>query len=137
MYKKILLSTLAGAVTAFFLGWVVFGLLLMDFYTSNTTVYEGLLKGSPNMFTISLGCVLQAFLVSWVYAGFSGRKSVAGGAMTGAILGLLVSAMSDLNFFGSYNLYTPTLLAADVVVNGIYAAGVGAVIGFVLRDKTS
>jgi len=135
MNKKRLLATLAGGVFAFLLGWLIFGILLMDFYTENTTSYPGLFKEPMSMWTISTGCFLWTFLIAWVYSRSSGEKSILGGTVTGAMLGLLVAAFFDLNFLGNWNLYSPTLLIVDVFVNTFYSACIGAVAGWILKDK--
>ncbi len=110
MNKKVWIAGLAGGVAAFFLGWLIWGILLMDFSEANTTVYEGLFKEQMNMVTIFIGCLLWAFTIAWIYYNFSGRKSVQGGAVTGAILGLLIAAMMDYELFGkleSFHTHVP------------------------------
>lgn len=135
MNKKVWIAGLAGGVAAFFLGWLIWGILLMDFSEASTTDYPGLFKEKMNMVTIFIGCLLWAFTIAWVYSNFSGRKSVQGGAITGAILGLLMGAMMDISYLGNWNLFTPTYLAVDVIANTFYSAGVGALVGWILRDK--
>lgn len=137
MNKKTAIAALAGGIMAFFLGWLIWGILLMDFTEANTTVYPGLFKEKMNMVTIFIGCLIWAFLIAWVYSNFSSRKSVVGGAILGAILGLLMGAMMDISYLGSWNLFTPAYLAVDVVANTVYSAGVGAVVGWILRDKVA
>jgi len=88
-----------------------------------------------NLLAMFVSCLLWGFLLAWVYSRFSGKKNLAGGAVTGGIIGLLVAAGLDLNFLANWNLYTPAALVADTLANGVYSAGVGAVVGWVLRDK--
>ena len=126
MNKKTAIAALAGGIMAFFLGWLIWGILLMDFTEANM-----------NMVTIFIGCLIWAFLIAWIYSNFSSRKSVVGGAILGAILGLLMAAMMDISYLGSWNLFTPAYLAVDVVANTVYSAGVGAVVGWILRDKVA
>lgn len=135
MNTKVLVAALAGGVAAFFLGWVIWGMVLMGFMEANTTVYQGLVKPEMNLLAMFVSCLLWGFLLAWVYSRFSGKKNLAGGAVTGGIIGLLVAAGLDLNFLANWNLYTPAALVADTLANGVYSAGVGAVVGWVLRDK--
>ncbi len=135
MDKRVWLAALASGIISFFWGWVIFGLLLMDFYTANTTVYQGLFKEQMNLPVMFLSNLLWGFLITWLYSRFAGRKSWIGGAIMGAVLGLLTGAWLDLNFLVNWNLYTPTLLGVDILANALHAAGVGAVAGWVLRDK--
>jgi hypothetical protein len=137
MNTKVLIAALAGGVAAYLLGWVIWGMVLMGFMEANMTVYEGLVKSEMNLLVMFVSCLIWGFLLAWVYSCFSGKKSLAGGAVTGGIIGLLVAAGLDLNFLANWNLYTPVAMVADILANGVYSAGVGAVVGWILRDKPS
>jgi len=54
MKTKFMLAGLAGGVFYFFLGWLVYGILLMNFYESNTITYDGLNKEMPVSLILSL-----------------------------------------------------------------------------------
>ncbi|MBK7856274.1 MAG: hypothetical protein IPJ79_16525 [Bacteroidetes bacterium] len=53
MNKKVIAAAIAGAITTFMLGWLIYGMLLMDFMEANTVKYEGLMLNPQN-----LGCCL-------------------------------------------------------------------------------
>src|SRR3712207_8732781 len=48
MNIRILVATLAGGLTMFLLGWLIFGILLMDYFKANTIQYPGLMKETPD-----------------------------------------------------------------------------------------
>ena len=79
MNTKLLVAVLAGGVTAFLLGWLLFGMLLMGYYESHMIPYEGLMKGEADM---NLGLMfgsnlLFATAIAWISqrAGVNGHRS--------------------------------------------------------------
>lgn len=62
-----------------------------------------------------------------------GKTTAAGGALTGAILGLLMAASYDLSQYGTTNLWTLELTLVEphitMVMIGVAGAVVGAVFG--------
>jgi len=135
MNKKFLLAGLGSGVAAFFIGWFIWGILLMKFSEANTTVYPGLVKEDMNFFVILLSNLVWGYTLTWIYANFSGRKSVMGGALTGLTIGLLFASMLNLSFMAFWNLYTPAFMFVDVIANGVYSGILGAIIGAILRTK--
>ncbi len=131
MNKKVMIGSVVGGVVAFFLGWVIFGMLLSGFYKANMTVYEGLMIDPPNMVGIAIGnlmwCVLLAVLFNKM-----GIADLVQGAIWGGLTFFLVMGGMDLFFWASMNLYSPMGLAVDVVANTCFGAIMGAVIAFVM-----
>ena len=135
MNKKFLFAGLGSGVAAFFLGWFIWGILLMNFSEANTTVYPGLVKEDMNFIAILLSNFVWGFTLTWIYANFSGKKSIKGGAITGLTAGLLLASMLNLSYMAFWNLYTPVFMIVDVIANGVYSAILGAIIGAILRKK--
>jgi hypothetical protein len=135
MSKKAWLAGLAGGVAAYLTGWLIYGVVLMKLLKAHTTVYPGLFKEEMNLVTIAIGCFVWSFTIAWVYSNFSGKKSILGGVITGAILGLLIETGMALSYLGNWNLYDTTYLIADWLAMGVYSAVVGAVVGWILREK--
>jgi hypothetical protein len=135
MNKKFVLAGVISGVAAFFLGWLIWGILLMKFSEANTTVYPGLVKEDMNFIAILLSNLVWGFTLTWIYANFSGKKSIKGGAITGLTAGLLLASMLNLAYMAFWNLYTTTFMVVDVIANGVYSAILGAIIGAILRKK--
>lgn len=129
MNSKTLVGGLIGAVVAFLLGWAVYGMLLMDYFSSNMTHYEGLMKAEPVLWLIFLGGLSWTLLTSYVINA-SGIKTVAKGAVCGAILYALMSLGIDLMFYGQMNLMNMSIICVDVLASIVMGAAVGAVIGW-------
>lgn len=67
MSQRALLAALAGAVTSFLAGWLIYGILLMDFYKANTIVYEGLMKEPPVLWGIFVSGFCSSLLFSLIF----------------------------------------------------------------------
>src|SRR6187549_2176742 len=113
MNKNVLFGTLVGGVVSFFLGWLVFGVLLMDFYTAHTVHYDGLMKQPEVYWAI----VLFNLAWGWVFAyvlDLANARDWMKGAMTAGMLGAGIMAAFDLTFYAFYNLNSIKFLALDV-----------------------
>lgn len=120
-----IVAGLAGGVTLFLLGFVFYVLLFGDFFLSSAA------KDPPIFPAIILGELVWGCLLAWLFSGL-GVSSVAEGAKTGALIGVLASIAIGLILYGAYDLSTLTQRAADVVVVAIRYGAAGAVIGWLL-----
>lgn len=132
MNSKVLVATLAAAVAAFLFGWVVFGILLADFYKANVPVFEGLMKDPPDLLMIFLSNLFNAFLIAFIFNRWAGIRTAGEGAQAGFIIMAIVALGTDLMMYATMNLTTPVLMAVDVVGSGLFGAVIGAVAGYVL-----
>ena len=135
MNTKVLLATLAAAIAAFLFGWIVFGILLEDFYKSNTPVYEGLMKNPPNLVMIFLSNIVNAFLLAYIFNRWAGIRTAIEGAQAGFIIFFLTSLAFDLMMYATMNMLTPLVMVVDVLGSGAFGAVIGAVVGLVLGSR--
>ncbi|MBK8339717.1 MAG: hypothetical protein IPK99_06850 [Flavobacteriales bacterium] len=137
---KVLVAALVGGVVAFLLGWLIFGIALMGYYETNMIHYEGLMKAEDEL---NLGLMfLSNFTVSLLLAYVFQRAGVAGlrgGAITGAAIGFLFYLSVDLGFMAMMNYFaTAAVMVVDVLANTVWAACIGAAVGFMLgRGKVT
>jgi len=132
MNLKVIIATIAGGVAYFLLGWLIYGILMMDFYTANTIQYPGLWKEMPNLLLMFISNLLGAFLLAFIFHRWAGIKTFLGGLTGGLILGLILALMWDLYFLSSMNLYSVTLVVVDVIVSTIFTGIIGGLIGWIL-----
>ena len=71
--------------------------------------------------------VLLTLVVLW-----RGRLSVRAGALSGAVLGLLMAASYDLSQYGTTNLWTRKLTIVEPFITMVMIGVAGAVVGKVL-----
>jgi hypothetical protein len=129
--KKVLAGSIIGSVVSFFLGWVVFGMLMGEVYKNGMVYYEGLMIDPPNLVAIFIGNLAFATLLSVLFDKM-GIGTIVGGVIWAAIIFFLVMLGMDAFFYASMNLYKPMTLVIDVIVNTVFGAIMGAVIAFVM-----
>jgi hypothetical protein len=134
--NKYLLAAIVGGVVFFILGWVIYGMMLMDFMAQNSGSATGVAKTEAEMDGSAFGSIilsnlasgfLFAAILSWANAG-----SAAAGAKVGALVGLLMAISVDFIMYGTSNIMNLTYVMVDIVVWTIMATIAGAVIGSVL-----
>lgn len=141
MNTKTLLAALVGAVVAFFMGWLIFGNLLQSFYTSHTTSYAGLMKdmespGAAVLVPIFIANFCWALVIALICS-WSNMVGMMKGAVIGCTIGFLMQLSFDLFMYSTMNLYDTTLIIVDVIVNTVFAAMIGAVIGWMMGRGSS
>jgi hypothetical protein len=140
--NKFLLAALAGTVTFFLLGWVVWGMLLKSFMEANSGIPAEIASqvwktedqmnfGAMIVAHLAMG-LLYTTVLMW-----AGANSASSGMKAAAIVGVLIAIMWDFLFLGMSNLMTMPGILVDVVASAIVAAIGGAVIGMVLAKGTS
>ena len=129
MNTKTLLGALIAGVISFLLGWLIFGILLMDYYTSNMVSYTGLIKNPPDILPIAIANLVWGLLVAWIFS-MAGINTISRGFSTGFILGFLMTLGFDLFLYAQLNLYNTKVLAVDVVLNGVMGGVIGAILGW-------
>ncbi|MFI5218068.1 MAG: hypothetical protein ACHQNT_01180 [Bacteroidia bacterium] len=138
MNTKLLIATIVGAIASFLLGWLVYGTLLMDFWKTNTTIYEGLSVDPPRLWAIFLGGLCYCFLLAWIFDKWSNTRDFKGGFINGMIISLPIMLWTWLGYYAFLNLYTSTLMITDIIVgtlfNGVVAGIIAAMLG---RGKTA
>lgn len=133
MNTRVLLAGMAGGIAAFLLGWLIFGILLMDVMSTYMVQYDGLMKGEEmNLGLLFLSNLCIGLLLAWL----GHRMNVAtalGGLLMGAVVGFLFYTSVDLSFLAMMNFFaSPSGAVMDVLANTVWTAGTAAVVGWVL-----
>lgn len=135
--KKFLIGGLVGGVVFFLLGWLLYGMLLMDFMMQHSNNSSGVFRAEAEMiwWAMIVGNLALGFLLSYVL----NKANVAGamaGATTGAIVMLLMSIGIDCVMYAQLNLWDTTAMIVDILVSTVIGAIVGAVIGWLNGRKS-
>ena len=125
---KILRGTLFGGIAFFFLGWLVWGMLLMDFSKANynQTIY---LPDDGMIWWAMIASNLVLALLVTLALNWAGAKNIVDGLKLGALVGGLYALTTDL---GMYSMTNVILNLTAVVVDTLAYAVVTAVIGLVI-----
>ena len=132
MNTRVLLAALAGGVAAFLLGWLIYGMLLMDMMRSVNPQVEGFEKAEPELWAIALSNLVWALLYALIFSRWAGINTFTGGAIGGAWMAALIALSIDLYFIAATNIMSFNGLLLDVVANVVMGAAVGGVVGWVL-----
>src|SRR6188768_3872340 len=94
--KKLVLGTLAGGVAYFFLGFLIYAIIMEDFFASHTV--EGIMKSDTEMkyYPMVAGNLAHAALLAFVFLNWAKIKSFSAGLVGGAIIGFLMASGFDL-----------------------------------------
>lgn len=132
MNMKVILAALVGAIVYFLLGWLVWGILLMDFMQANTTQYPGLMKEAPMLGLYFVSNLAISFMLAYVFYNWAGFRTAVKGSWGGLLIGSCIVLSYDLMFFGGMNIYSSKAMVVDIIAGAVVLAIVGAVIGWVL-----
>lgn len=138
MNTKTLLAGLVGGVAAFFLGWLLYGMVLMSFMAehSNTSVMRA--EADMVWWALILSNLLWglslALILSWANV-----SDFMGGMTKGAIFGLVLTLGWDLSLYSMSTWFTDTTgLIVDVIGGTIMTTVIGGVVGWMLgRGNTA
>ena len=104
--NKMIFAGLAGGITLFLLGWLIYGMLLMDFMAANAGSATGVNKTEAEMslLWIFIGNLSTGFLLAVIFGKYGNIKDAMAGAMAGALIGLLMSIGFDGILYGTTNI---------------------------------
>ena len=132
MNSKMIIAALVGAIVTFMLGYVVWGLLLGDYYAANTVQYPGLNIDPPRLWAMFISNLAGCFLLSWIFT-TTGVNNFAAGFQRAAFIFFLLSVLNDMMWYSLMNFFSNySIIAIDIVVTTLLWAIVGGVISTVL-----
>jgi hypothetical protein len=135
MKTNFILAGLAGGIVNFFLGWLIYGVLLTGFMQNNVIHYDGLMNEMPTMYLLIISNLVAGFFLAFIFDRWAKISTLKGGFKGGLIIGLFISFMMDLSFSASMNLYNAKATIVDIIAFTILFAFMGASVGWVLGYK--
>lgn len=128
MYMKILRGTVFGGIAYFLLGWLVYGILLMDYSTAHMNQCVNKPSGEMIWWAMIASNLISALFLTLILK-WSGAKGILDGLKTGAIFGILFALSLDLGFWSMTNMFNNFgALVVDVLVTSVTMAVIGLVI---------
>lgn len=132
MNTRFYLAVLAASLIAFFGGWLIFGILFADFYSSNTNeAAKVLIKTPPEIWAIALSNIGWSLLITWVLQQ-TGNTTFARGFIISLWISALIILIFDLSIYAFWNMYELGFVIIDVISSSIFWGVVGAVAGGIL-----
>lgn len=126
------MAAVAGGIITFIAGWLLYGMVLADFFAANAGSATGVTKDPPVLWAMFAGNTVMSLLLAVIFEKWAGIKTLAAGAQAGALVGVLVALGIDLMIYATSNLMNLTGTCADVVVSTLMATISGAAVGWVL-----
>ncbi len=130
--KQWVIGTVVGAVVVFGAGWVLFEMLLGDYYAANAGSATGVDKDPPIMWSLAVGALAYAALIIYAMRAQAASVNMVSGMKVGAIVGFLLWATADFSLFGITNMSNLTITMVDPFVELVHGGIAGAVIGALL-----
>lgn len=135
MNNRVFVAALVGGIAMFLIGWLVWGILLMDTLRDMNPRIEGLEKDPPNLVFIFLSNVIWMFFYAIIFSRWAGISTFRSGAIAGAWMSGLIALSLDLMFLATTNMIGYSGAVVDVVANIVVGAIGGGIIGWVLGYK--
>lgn len=131
--NKFFIGGIIGGVAYFLLGWLVWGMLLMDYMQQNMGTATGVMKSEADMewLYLIIGNLLSGFALSYIL-NKAGAKGMGAGAVIGAVISLLISGGFDFTMLGTANILSMNGALVDIAASTVVGAVVGGVIGWYL-----
>jgi uncharacterized membrane protein len=130
--KRIVTATIVGAVTMHVVGYLLFDVASADFYAGNAASATNLNREVNLQWSIALGNLALAALLVFYIARSAAAPSLAGGFLTGSIVGFLVWFGVDFTFYGYEERWNLRLTIIDPFLAALQMAVAGAAISLVL-----
>ena len=131
--KKLFIGGIVGGILFFGLGYLIYGNLLAGFMQKHPGTATGVGRAMEDFqfLYLAIANLALGFMLAFVFAK-SNVNSVAGGIVTGGIIGALVSVGYDCMTYATTNVTSKTAMAADVAATTVMCAIVGAVLGMLM-----
>ena len=130
--KSNILATLAGTVTLFLLGYLIWGVATTDLMEGHSIA--SVMKDPPDFLFILLGNLFSAFAISTIYGKWArGHHSAKEGAELGVLFGIFVGFGIWFVQYATTELMDLTGYLINAVLEIIYYAVTGIVIALVYK----
>ncbi len=131
MNTKTLISGIVAGIVAFFVGYLIYGVLMADYFMAAMPSYPGLMKDPGDIWAIGVGNLIWGILIAWLLNS-AGVVSAARGASYAAIAFFLYTLGSGFIMFGQMNMYSIQGLFVEALCTAIMVGAAGAVAGWML-----
>jgi hypothetical protein len=99
--KKLMVGTVAAFVASFFMGFLTYGVIFMDYMVENASQ-----SAEGDIIYIALGHLILSFLIAYIFVNWATISTFMGGLKGGAIIGTLISLGIGFTFLGGSEIYT-------------------------------
>jgi hypothetical protein len=124
---KILRGTIFGGIAYFLLGWLVWGILLMDFMSAHMNQCAARPEGAMIWWAMIVAALVVALLLSLIL--YWAKAKGIGGLLIGALFGVLYASFVDFSTWSMTTMYSSIeTMLTDILASAVVYALVGIVI---------
>lgn len=130
--NKILVGGIVGGIAFFFLGWLIYGILLAGYMAANGNA--SIMRPMEQMiwWALVLSNLIWGFLLAIVFS-WSNTIGWMAGAKKAAIFGLLLGLSMDLGFYAMSTMYSNmTAMFVDILASVVMTTIAGAIIAWAM-----
>ncbi|MBI2187894.1 MAG: hypothetical protein HYU37_12385 [Acidobacteria bacterium] len=131
--QRFVTGTVAGGVTLFVLGYLIFDVAFAGFYAANAGPAIGVVRDGQLLWAVALGTLAYGALIAYVIVTSRAPLTAGAGVVIGATVAFLVWFTVDFILYGISNLATLTRTVVDPLLEAVRGGVAGAVIAAVLR----
>jgi hypothetical protein len=133
--NQFITASVLGGVLHFFIGWLVYGILLADFMQSSAN--QSIMKKDNEMilWAIFIGSMGIGTLLTYIFSK-SGVANMKSGFTTAAIVGALMATAMNFTSYGTANIFNNLQAVIIDIVTMAFVVGLpGAGIGYYLSMR--
>ncbi len=132
--QKFLVSGIVGGIVSCLAGYLIYGMLLKDFFAGCSALPPGvqIMRSPESMiwWSLILGCIFSGLTYSYIFNKWANINSLGGGLGAGFVIALLMTAGSDFIMYGTANLSNLQGTLADILCGAVLGALTGAAVGW-------
>jgi hypothetical protein len=134
MNSKMVVAGVIAGVAFFFLGYLIYGMLLVDMMNNCTTCQRPMEE--LNMVFLVIGALAMGCLLSYILSKWASVTTFTGGATAGGTIGLLLGIGMDSMTYATTTMYNSvTCIIYDIIILTVVFAIMGGLIGWWLGRK--
>lgn len=130
--KQWIVGTVAGGVVVYGLGYLIFELLLGNFYAANGGSATGVNRDPEIIWAGAVGALAYAALILYALRAHAASLNVVSAMKAGAIVGFLLWLCVDFTLYSVTNMSNLTATIVDPLVEVVHGGITGAVLGVLL-----
>ena len=135
--NKIIIGGIVGGVALFFLGWLIYGMLLMDYMNANSNTCAMRPEEDFVWWAMILSNIISGLFIALVFS-WAGVKTVMKGAQTAALVAFMVALFVDLSMYSMSESFSGlTAVGIDVAAFVVMFAIAGAIMAWVMNRGAS
>ena len=130
---RLIVASIAGCILFFFLGWLIYGVLLNHFFDAHTSSnFLELMRKPPYLIAAVISDLSLGFLLAFILQQWAGIKTFIKGLLAGLLISFLIGLWVDLYFVAFIKVYDAPFIIVDIIIYTALGGLIGGVIGWIL-----